>query len=203
MKARANKVAKLSVAALAATAAFPALAFASEGHEEAAGIAAILPNMAEFIPMLIAFIILWIVLGKFGWPAFNGMLEKRETTIREALNNSEEAQNESERVLAEYKTQLAEAKTQSAQIIADARATGEAVKADITAKAQAEAADMIAKAKVAIEAEKKQAIAELQASVADVSVDVAARLIGEDLTDDEHRKIIERYVNEAGSFNAN
>lgn len=202
MKARANKVASLGVCALAATAAFPALAFASEG-EEAAGISAILPDMMEFVPMLIAFIILWIILGKFGWPAFNGMLEKRETTIREALKKSEEAQIESERVLAEYKTQLADAKAQSAQIVADARATAEAVKADITAKAQTEAADMIAKAKVAIEAEKKQAIADLQASVADVSVDVAARLIGEELTDDEHRKIIERYVNEAGSFNAN
>ena len=134
---------------------------------------------------------------------FNGMLEKRENTIREALKKSEEAQIESERVLKEYKEQLADAKAQSAQIIAEARATGEAVKADITAKAQAEAADMIAKAKVAIEAEKKQAVADLQASVADISVDVAARLIGEELTDDEHRKIIERYVNEAGSFNAN
>ena len=203
MKARANKVAKLSACALAAVAAFPALAFASEGHEEAAGISAILPDMMEFIPMLIAFIILWIILGKFGWPAFNGMLEKRENTIREALKKSEEAQIESERILAEYKTQLADAKAQSAQIVAEARATAEAVKADITAKAQSEAADMIAKAKVAIEAEKKQAVAELQASVADVSVDVAARLIGEDLSDDEHRKIIERYVNEAGSFNAN
>lgn len=202
VKARANKVASLGACALAVTAAFPALAFASEG-EEAAGISAILPDMMEFVPMLIAFIILWIILGKFGWPAFNGMLEKRETTIREALKKSEEAQIESERVLAEYKTQLADAKAQSAQIVADARATAEAVKADITAKAQTEAADMIAKAKVAIDAEKKQAIADLQASVADVSVDVAARLIGEELTDDEHRKIIERYVNEAGSFNAN
>ncbi len=202
MKARANKVAKLGACALAAVAAFPALAFASEG-EEAAGISAILPDMMEFVPMLIAFIILWIILGKFGWPAFNGMLEKRENTIREALKKSEEAQIESERILAEYKTQLADAKAQSSQIVAEARATAEAVKADITAKAQAEAADMIAKAKVAIEAEKKQAVAELQASVADVSVDVAARLIGEDLTDDEHRKIIERYVSEAGSFNAN
>lgn len=181
-------------------AAMPATAFASE---ESSGIGAILPHMDEFIPMLVAFILLWVVLAKFGWPLFEGMLQKRETTIREALKKSEEARIESERVLAEYKTQLAEAKTQSAQIIADARATGEAVKADITAKAQAEAADMIAKAKVAIEAEKKQAVAELQASVADVSVDVAARLIGEELTDDEHRKIIERYVNEAGSFNAN
>ncbi|WP_439104592.1 F0F1 ATP synthase subunit B [Adlercreutzia mucosicola] len=159
--------------------------------------------MNEFIPMLVAFIILWIVLAKFGWPVFNGMLEKRENTIREALKKSEEAQIESERVLAEYKQQLADAKAQSTQIIADARAIGEAVKADITAQAQTEASDMIAKAKLAIEAEKKQAIADLQASIADTSVDVASRLIGQDLTEGEHRAIIERYVKEAGSFNGN
>ena len=49
----------------------------------------------------------------------------------------------------------------------------------------------------------KKAISELQATVADTSVDVAARLIGEDLTEGEHRAIIERYVKEAGSFNGN
>ena len=76
------------------------------------------------------------------------------------------------------------------------------MKADITAKAQAEAAGMIEKAHVAIEAEKKAAIADLQGSVADLSINVAAKLIGNDLTDDEHRKMIERYVAEAGSFNA-
>ena len=206
MKARASKaVAKLSASALAVTAAFPALAFASPeaADEKAGGIAQILPDMIEFIPMLVAFIILWIILAKFGWPMFNGMLEKRENTIREALRKSEEAQIESERVLAEYRQQLAEAKAQAAQIISDARATGEAVKADISAKAQSEAEDMIAKARVAIEAEKKQAVADLQGSVVDISVDVAAKLIGEDLTEGEHRKIIERYVSEAGSFNAN
>jgi len=206
VKARASKaVAKLSASALAVTAAFPALAFASPeaADEKAGGIAQILPDMIEFIPMLVAFIILWIILAKFGWPMFNGMLEKRENTIREALKKSEEAQIESERVLQEYKQQLADAKAQAAQIISDARATGEAVKADISAKAQSEAEDMIAKARVAIEAEKKQAVAELQGSVVDISVDVAAKLIGEDLTEGEHRKIIERYVSEAGSFNAN
>ena len=192
MKTRANKaVAKVAFGALALNAAFPALAFAAEAEQEG-GISAILPDMAEFIPMLIAFIILWIILAKFGWPMFAGMLEKRENTIREALKKSEEAQIESERVLAEYNKQLADAKAQSAQIIADARSVGEAVKADITAQAQ-----------TAIEAEKKQAISELQATVADTSVDVAARLIGEDLTEGEHRAIIERYVKEAGSFNGN
>ena len=53
-----------------------------------------------------------------------------------------------------------------------------------------------------IEAEKKAAVAELQGSIADLSVDVASRLVGHDLNDDEHRKIIEHYVTEAGSFNA-
>lgn len=233
MKARAimpNRSAHASfgamvIAALSAFATFvvsmmtPALAFAmsaqdiagqvvgadAEASTDAAtgGIGAILPDMVEFIPMLIAFIILWIILAKFGWPAFNGMLERRENTIREALQKSEEAQIESERVLAEYQKQLADAKATAAKIVSDARESAEAVKADITAKAQAEAADMIAKAKAAIEAEKRQAITELQASVADTSVAVAARLIGQDLTDDDHRRIIERYVAEAGSFNAN
>jgi len=61
---------------------------------------------------------------------------------------------------------------------------------------------MIEKAKVAIEAEKRAAVKELQESMADTSIAVASRLIGEDFSDEEHRKLIERYVKEAGSLNA-
>ncbi|MDR3900139.1 MAG: F0F1 ATP synthase subunit B [Slackia sp.] len=186
----------LSAGALALSC--PTYAFASQEG----GIQAILPEMSEFIPMLVAFIILWIVLAKFGWPVFDKMLEKRANSIRDDLKNAEEARQESERVLAEYQQQLAEAKVQASKIVADAKKAGEDVKADITAKAQAEAAGMIEKAHAAIEAEKKAAIADLQGSVADLSINVAAKLIGNDLTDDEHRKMIERYVAEAGSFNA-
>lgn len=163
----------------------------------------LIPDMNEFIPMLVAFIIVMVVLAKFGWPVIDNIITTRETTIKDALKKSEEAQAEAERTLAEYKKQLDDAKAQASQIVSDAKQTGEAVKADITAKAQAEAAQMIEKARAAIESEKKAAISELQGSVADTSVQVASKLIGQDLSDDEHRKIIERYVNEAGSFNAN
>ena len=129
-----------------------------------------------------------------------GLFGGAEMCIRD---RSEAARIESERLLEEYKRQLEEAKSQAAQIVADAKKTGEAVKADMTEKAQAESAAMIEKARAAIEAEKKAAISELQGSVADLSISVASRVIGNDLNDDEHRKIVERYVNEAGSFNAN
>ena len=177
----------------------PSLAFA----EEQSGMSVILPDMVEFIPMLVAFIILWIVLAKFGWPAFDKMLQKRADTIQENLEKAEDARVEGERVLAEYKQELEDAKQQAAQIVADAKKTAEAAKADIAAQAQREANDMIEKARVAIESEKKAAIAELQGSMADTSVAVASRLIGADLSDAEHRQIIERYVAEAGSFNDN
>ena len=189
----------LTGAAASASFAFPALAFANEKT----GVALILPDMVETVPMLIAFIVLVIVLWKFGWPMFEGMLEKRERTIAEALQKSEEARIESERVLAEYQKQLADAKAQASQIIADAKQTGEAVEANIKKRAEEEAASMIEKARTAIEAEKKAAMVDLQSSVADLSVDVATRLVGTDLSDAEHRAIIERYVNEAGSFNGN
>ncbi len=203
MKTRAKKAsARMGIAVLAAggtTFAFPALAFASEKE----GIANIVPDMMEFIPMLIAFIILAVVLLKFGWPKFDAMLEKREKMIKEALEKSEEARIESERVLEEYRQQLADAKTQASQIVAEAKQTGEAVKADITDKAHTEANAMIEKARVAIEAEKKAAVAELQGSIADMSIAVASRLIGDDLSDADHRKVIEHYVDEAGSFDVN
>ena len=204
MKTRAKRaISRLGAGAILAVgsvAAFPGLAFASESE---GGIGAILPTMTEFIPMLLGFLILWFILAKFGWPMFAGMLDKRETTIKEALEKSEAARVESEKLLEEHKKQLAESKALAAKIVADAKQTGEALKADLSEKSQKEAELIMSKAKAAIQSEKKTAIAELQSSMADISIDVASRVIGSDLSDDEHRKIVERYVSEAGNFNAN
>ena len=187
-----------AVAFGAASAMLPAQAFADEGS----GVAAILPQMDEFIPMLVAFIILWIILAKFGWPLFDGMLKKREDTIKNSLEKSEEARQESERLLAEYREQLEGAKAQAQQMLNNARQSCDAMESEAKQKAQEEAAAIVAKAKVAIEAEKQSAISELKGSVVDLSVDIATRVIGEDFSDEEHRKLIERYVKEAGSLNA-
>ena len=197
---RATAWATGAAAVASSSLAFPALAFAAE---EKTGLAVILPDPNEFFPMLIAFVVIVIILAKFGWPMFEGMLDKRERTIAQALEKSEEARIESERVLGEYQKQLSEAKAEAAKLIADARETGDAVRADMTKQAQEEAAAIVEKARAAIEAERQAAMAELHNSVADLSVDVASRLVGTDLSDAEHRAIIERYVNEAGSFHAN
>lgn len=194
-------VATMPFAAAAVALAAPSLALAEEDSE--LGIGILIPNLSEFIPALIAFLIIWAILAKFAWPMIVGMLDKRQETIKNNLDEAEAAKIEAQRSLDEYKKQLAEARREAAGIIDEARRAGEQVKADITAQAQAQADEMIAKAKVSIEKEKLAAIADLQASVADVSVAVAGRFIGEGLSDAEQRKLIEKYVAEAGTLDAN
>lgn len=203
MKKRFHSVAILSVVLGALSLAMPLMAFAAEEGDDALGINLLIPKMGEFIPMLLGFIILWIILARFGWPAFMGMIDKRAEKIKESLETAETAKIESEKLLEQQRAELDAAKKQATEIIATAKQTAESVKADITASAQTEAENMIARARQAIETEKKAALAELQASAADMTVSVAKKVIGTDLSDAEHKSIIERYISEAGSFNEN
>ena len=199
MSNRKNGAAAIAVGAVALAA--PSLALAEENSD--LGIGILIPNMSEFIPALIAFLVIWVVLAKFAWPMIVGMLDKRQETIKNNLDEAEAAKIEAQRSLEEYKKQLAEARREAAGIVDEARRAGEQVKADITAQAQAQADEMIAKAKKSIEKEKQAAIADLQSSVADLSIAVAGRFIGEGLSDADQRKLIEKYVAEAGALDAN
>jgi len=182
---------------------WPALAFAAEEGEGVSGIALLLPPIGEFIPMLIAFIILWVILARFAWPVFMRMIDTRAEKIKDSMEAAEKAKIESEKLLEQQRAELAQAKKDAAEIIASAKLAAESVREEITAGAREEAEAMVAKARGAIEAEKKIALAELQSTAADMTVSVAQRVIGTDLSDVEHKNIIERYLAEAGSFNDN
>lgn len=184
------------------------LVLASEGAEAGAeggsGAAAILiPALGELIPAIIAFTVVFIILSKFAWPAISDMLDKRAATIKDSLEKAEAAKIEAERLLAEYKQTMAEARKEAATVLASARQSADATRAEAAAKAQTEYDAMLSKAREAIDGEKQAAIAELQASVAELTVKVAGKVIGSELSEAEHRKVIEKYLAEAGSLNAN
>lgn len=171
--------------------------------EEEVGMNLLIPKLSEFLPMLVAFLIIWFILSKYAWPAISDMLDKRAETIKESLANAEAARIEAQHLLEEYKAQIADARKESAEILAEAKRSAELVRSDITAKAQLEADEIVTKARAAIENEKKQAISDLQSSVADLSVQVAGRLIGEGLSDADHRRLVEQYVSEVGNLDEN
>lgn len=164
---------------------------------------AILPKSVEVIVSLISFLVLFGVMWKLALPPITGMLDKRAETIRESLEHAESARIEAERLLEEYKETIAEARKEAGVILQQAKKAAESTRNEATVKAQAEIDGMLAKARESIEGERRAAVASLQASVADLSVAVAGRIIGSELSKEDHLSVIEKYVREAGSLNAN
>ena len=79
----------------------------------------------------------------------------------------------------------------------------ESERARIIEAAHKEAEEIIAKAHTTVEDERKSIYAGAASSIADLSVAVATKIVGEALEDEtEQKKLIERYIQEAGSLNA-
>jgi len=161
------------------------------------------PDPANIWPTWVAFLILFALLYKFALPAITSMLDARSDRIRESLEKAEDTKVEAERMLEEYKQQMAEARGEAAKVIEQGRKVAESMKDEIIAKANEEATGIVAKAHEALEAEKRAVIAELQGEVAKLSVAVAGRLIGSQLSADDHAKLIEQYIAEVGGLNDN
>lgn len=190
---------------------FPEMAYASEAAGAAAEggsqlqkmLGSVYPDPANIWPTWVAFLILFALLYKFALPAIIGMLDARTERIRESLEKAEETKVEAERLFEDYKAQMAEARGEAAKVIEQGRKVAESMKEDIVAKANEEAAAVVAKAHEAMEAEKRAVVAELQAEVAQLTVAVAGKLIGKQLSADDHAKLIEQYVAEVGGLNDN
>jgi F-type H+-transporting ATPase subunit b len=163
----------------------------------------LIPKLSELIPAAISFLIILFVSVKFVWPPITAMLDERAVNIRESLERAEAARVEAERLLEEYRHTMAEARKEAGTILQQAKQSAESTRSEAYAKAQVEYDDMLVKAREAINGEKRAAIVELQKSVADLSVAIAGKLIGAELSKDDHLKVIEKYVSEAGSLNAN
>ena len=170
----------------------PTIALAEE--EERSGIALLIPAISEFIPACIAFLIVFIVMSKLVWPAVVKMMEDRENKIQGDLDAAADARAKAEESALEAERAIADAQREAADIMAAARREAGEERAEILAKAQSDAAATIAKGKETVEAERSRAVAELSASVVDLSVDIAGKIVGQDLSDDEHLKLAGKYL---------
>ena len=176
----------------------PAMALA---EEENTGMRLLMPNMAEFIPACIAFIIIWFIMAKFAWPMVLKMMDEREKKIQGDLDAAEQARVEAEEAKQAYDAKLEEAERKAADILAEAKHEAELSRAETLAKAQEDAQAIIAKAHDVIDAERAKAMAELSGSVVDLSVEIAGKIIGDALDEDEQRKLAMKYLSEVGSLN--
>ena len=191
-----GQLARAGAAIAVAAAGMPTAALA-----EGVGADILIPKPAEFIPALIAFLIIWIVLAKLVWPQVLSMMDKRQEKIQEDLDAAEKSRLDAAESAKSYEQKIVEAHQQADEIISKAKKEAEEERSAILAKAQKEAADVIAKAHGAVDSERHKAMIELSGSVVDLSVEIATKIIGNDLTEDQQRKLAEKYLAEVSAPN--
>ena len=177
------------------TLATPVVALA---EESAVGPDILIPKPAELIPALIAFIIILLVLAKLVWPSVLDMMEKRQQKIQDDLDAAERSKIQAAEEAKSYEAKILDAHHEADAIVAKAKKEAEEVRSAVLAKAQREAADIIAKAHGAVDSERHKAMIELSGSVVDLSVEIATKIIGDNLSEADQRRLAEKYLAEVG-----
>ncbi len=126
------------------------------------------------------------------------MLSERKSKIEQGLKDAEQARNDRENAEQERIATLAEARRESNEILARAQKVAQETRdADIAATRE-ELERLRVRAAGEIEAEKTRAIQEVRAEVADLALLAASKVVGETMTDERQRRLVEEFLSTSG-----
>lgn len=155
------------------------------------------PDLGLLFWMLLAFLTVFFIVAKFGFPVITKMVDERKNYIDESLKKAHEANERLAGIQQECERLLNEARVRQAEILSQAKTTSDSMIREAREKAQAEGAKMLLDAKAQIAAEKENALRDIKQTVADLSVVIAEKVVRQKLADNEQQqKLIERMLDE-------
>ena len=158
------------------------------------------PDFGLFFWMLVAFLVVFLLLAKFGFPLITKSVEERKNFIDESLRKAHEAQERLANIEKEGESILQEAREKQTQILREAAQTRDAIVEQAQEKARQEGSRLLDEAKTAIAQEKNAAIADIRRQVAALSVDIAGKVLRENLKDDKSQMdLIDRMLDEVSA----
>ncbi|MFN2489186.1 MAG: F0F1 ATP synthase subunit B [Actinomycetota bacterium] len=170
---------------------------------EPSGLDLILPATEELIWGAICFAVVAYLLSRFAFPRLREAVQARETTIQNALEETEKAKSDAQGLLDDYKKQLADARAEANRVIEDSRQQAEDVRRDLIARAEKDAEGVVARAREQIEAERNRTVQELQGQIADMSIDLAEKVVGRSLDGKTQRELVDAYIKEVSGMSGN
>jgi len=153
-------------------------------------------NPGLIIWTFITFGALLVILRLVAWKPLLAMLEEREKTIRDSLEQAKQAREEAEKLMAQHREMIGKARHEMAAIIEKAQRDAEQRRADILARAHREAEDKARQFSEDLERQKRTAIREVKEQSVDLVVAAASRLIQGSLDEEKHRKLVRGYLDD-------
>lgn len=141
------------------------------------------PDSGLLFWMVIIFVIVLFILWKFGFPLITSMVEKRTAHIDESLEKARQAEEKMAGLAQEQKKLLESTQRQQSEMLKEAARTRDSILAQAREEARVQAEDLLEKARTEIAAEKESALRDIRADVARLSVQVAQKILRDELSD--------------------
>jgi F-type H+-transporting ATPase subunit b len=172
----------------------PLLALVQEAEVPHGPVSPFEVNFGLFFWTWLVFFGLLYVLKRFAWPPLLKATVEREKRIQDLLDEAELRNKEAKTLLEEHQRLLADSRTKAHALIVEAKQVAEKERAVAMEKTLQEQQQLLERARREIVDERDQAIAELRREAVELSLAAASKLIGERLTSDIDRKLVQEYL---------
>ena len=155
------------------------------------------PGFGLIFWTFLVFCLFWALVGKFAFRPIKDALKKRENDIQSALDEAKNAREEMSKLNADNQRLINEAREERAKMLREAKETGDRLISEARNKAKEEAQKIVIDARNEIENQKNKAIVEVKNKVGQMSIDIAEKLIRQQMGQTQEQKaLVDKLVNE-------
>ena len=151
-------------------------------------------DLGQALAALAIFALLAWTLGKYAWKPILRQLRHREEDLQSKLDEAETRQAKAQELLEEYQEQLERLGSETQRMLDDAKKDARDAGQEILSTARDEAHDVALRSKEDLADARTETLLELRDKTAALAGDIARQVLGEDLTDAEHRRLVDDAV---------
>ena len=156
-------------------------------------------NVWTMIFAWINLLILYLFLKKILFKPLKNMIDSRQKEIDDMYSDAESSRTDAAALKSEYEEKISHAEEESEEILRTAHRRAQLKEEEILREANDKAARAIERAEEQIEQEKKRAINEVKNEVSGLAIDIAAAVIGRDVSAGEHEDLINDFIDNIGA----
>ena len=146
--------------------------------------------IGDLVFYIVTFIILMLLVKHFAWKPVTDMMKKRADKIANDIDNAARSRESA----AKRQAELQSSRQEAAEIVSNAKKSGETQRAQIVETAQKDAQALKQQAQKDAEQARRDALNSAKDDVANLSIEIASKLIQKELKADDQKELIDSYI---------
>lgn len=154
--------------------------------------------IGDMLFYIISFVILLLLVKKFAWNSIVKMMQDRAEKIANDIDSAEESRKKASELAQTRQSELKNSRQEAVGIINDAKQDGETRRTQIVETAQNDAQALKEAAQKDAQQARQDALKSAQNDIASLSVEIASKIISKELNADDHKALIDSYIEGLG-----